>query len=74
MCASKIINACNCPTDDGNSAISLSEMSMLCNSIRKPMSDLRAYDYFGRKIGSHECEEAKIFIESQGWCTMAEIG
>ena len=35
---------------------------------------LRAYDYFGRKIGSHECEEAKIFIESQGWCTMAEIG
>ncbi len=35
---------------------------------------LRAYDYFGRKIGSNECEEAKIFIESQGWCTMAEIG
>lgn len=35
---------------------------------------LRAYDYFGRKIGSHECDEAKIFIESQGWCTMAEIG
>ena len=35
---------------------------------------LRAYDYFGRKIGSRECEEGKIFIESQGWCTMAEIG
>ncbi len=35
---------------------------------------LRAYDYYGKKIGSHECEEAKIFIESQGWCTMAEIG
>ena len=35
---------------------------------------LRAYDFFGNKIGSHECEEAKIFIESQGWCTMAEIG
>ncbi len=35
---------------------------------------LRAYDYFGRKIGSNECDEAKIFIESQGWCTMAEIG
>ena len=35
---------------------------------------LRAYDYFGRKIGSHECEEGKIFIESQGWCTMAQIG
>jgi len=35
---------------------------------------LRAYDYYGKKIGSHENEEGKIFIESQGWCTMAEIG
>lgn len=35
---------------------------------------LRAYDFFGNKIGSHECDEAKIFIESQGWCTMAQIG
>ena len=35
---------------------------------------LRAYDYFGRKVGSHENEEGQIFIESQGWCTMAGIG
>ncbi|MBR1687316.1 MAG: glycosyl transferase, partial [Prevotella sp.] len=35
---------------------------------------LRAYDFYGRKIGSKENEEAKIFIESQGWCTMAQIG
>ena len=35
---------------------------------------LRAYDYFGNKVGSSENEEGKIFIESQGWCTMAEIG
>lgn len=35
---------------------------------------LRAYDYFGRKVGSHENKEGKIFIESQGWCTMAGIG
>lgn len=35
---------------------------------------LRAYDFFGKKIGSHENEEGKIFIESQGWCTMAGIG
>ncbi len=35
---------------------------------------LRAYDYYGKKIGSNESEEGKIFIESQGWCTMAEIG
>lgn len=35
---------------------------------------LRAYDYYGKKIGSNENEEGKIFIESQGWCSMAEIG
>jgi cellobiose phosphorylase len=35
---------------------------------------IRAYDYYGHKIGSNDNEEAKIFIESQGWCTMAEIG
>ncbi|PJB55168.1 MAG: glycosyl transferase [Bacteroidetes bacterium CG_4_9_14_3_um_filter_41_19] len=35
---------------------------------------LRAYDYFGNKIGSFENEEGKIFIESNGWCSMAEIG
>lgn len=35
---------------------------------------LRAYDFFGRKIGSKDCEEGKIFIESQGWCSMARVG
>lgn len=35
---------------------------------------LRAYDYYGKKVGSKENNEAKIFIESQGWCSMAKIG
>ena len=35
---------------------------------------LRAYDYFGKPVGSRKNEEGKIFIESQGWCTMAGIG
>lgn len=35
---------------------------------------LRAYDDFGNKIGSHENEEGKIFIESQGFCVMAGLG
>lgn len=35
---------------------------------------IRAYDDFGQKIGSHENEEGKIFIESQGFCSMAGIG
>ena len=35
---------------------------------------LRAYDDLGRKIGSKECEEGKIFIESQGFCVMGKCG
>ncbi len=35
---------------------------------------LRAYDDYGKKIGSKECEEGKIFIESQGFCVMGGCG
>lgn len=35
---------------------------------------LRAYDAFGQKVGSHENEEGRIFIEPQGMCGMADIG
>jgi cellobiose phosphorylase len=35
---------------------------------------VRAYDDFGKPIGSKVCDEGKIFIESQGICIMAGIG
>ncbi|MGN1141935.1 MAG: GH36-type glycosyl hydrolase domain-containing protein [Oliverpabstia sp.] len=35
---------------------------------------VRAYDAFGNKIGSKECEEGQIYIEPQGFCTLAGIG
>lgn len=35
---------------------------------------IRAYDDYGKKIGSDECEEGKIFIESQGLCVMGGCG
>jgi cellobiose phosphorylase len=35
---------------------------------------LRAYDDFGNKIGSRDCDEGKIFIETQGFCILAGIG
>lgn len=35
---------------------------------------VRAYDDFGKKIGSDENEEGKIFIESQGFCIMGNCG
>lgn len=54
------------------------EVARMVDAVRKYGWDgewfLRAYDYYGRKVGSHENREGKIFIESQGWCTMAGIG
>jgi len=35
---------------------------------------LRAYDYYGNKVGSKENKEGKIYIEPQGFCVMAGIG
>ena len=35
---------------------------------------IRAYDDFGRKVGSKENAEGRIFIETQGFCTLAGIG
>ena len=34
----------------------------------------RAYDAFGKPVGSKECTEGQIFIEPQGMCVMAGIG
>jgi len=35
---------------------------------------LRAYDANGNKVGSHTCDEGKIFIESQAWCILGGVG
>ena len=35
---------------------------------------LRAYDAGGGKVGSRECREGQIFIESNAFCAMAGIG
>jgi len=35
---------------------------------------IRAYDYYGIKLEAMITKKQKIFIESQGWCTMAGIG
>jgi cellobiose phosphorylase len=32
---------------------------------------LRAYDDFGKKVGSKERNEGKVFIEPQGFCVLA---
>ncbi len=54
------------------------EIDKMCKAVEQFGWDgewyLRAYDYYGNKVGSHENEEGQIFIESQGWCGMARIG
>ena len=35
---------------------------------------VRAYDAYENKVGSHECEDGKIFIEPQGFCVLAGVG
>jgi cellobiose phosphorylase len=34
----------------------------------------RAYDFFGRPVGSSENDEGRIYVEPQGICSMAGIG
>jgi cellobiose phosphorylase len=56
----------------------LAEVRRMEDTIRKHGWDgewfIRAYDDFGRKVGSKENIEGKIFIETQGFCTLAGIG
>jgi cellobiose phosphorylase len=56
----------------------LAEVAKMEEIIRKHAWDgdwfLRAYDDFGRKVGSRECAEGKIFIETQGFCVLAGVG
>ncbi len=35
---------------------------------------VRAYDAHGNKVGSKECKEGQIYIEPQGFCSLAGIG
>jgi cellobiose phosphorylase len=48
--------------------------AQICNAAWDGEWYVRAFDDAGRKIGSKECEDGKIFIESQGFGTMAKIG
>lgn len=64
--------------DTKESARAYTEVEKMREAIMETAYDgewfLRAYDDFGRKVGSKECEEAKIFIESQGFCILGKCG
>jgi cellobiose phosphorylase len=63
---------------DADAAAAQTELDKMRDNIMKYGYDgawfLRAYDDFGRKVGSDENAEGKIFIEPQGWCVMSELG
>ena len=72
------VSLCRRVGDDTEAARAQKHIDEMVEAVKRDGWDgewyLRAYDYYGRKIGSKENEEGKIFIESQGWCTMAGIG
>ena len=35
---------------------------------------IRAFDAYSNPVGSHVCEEGQIFIESNGFCVLADVG
>ncbi len=63
---------------DQEAASYLDEVAIMERTIREHGWDgdwfIRAYDDFGNKVGSKECSEGKIFIESQGFCVLAGVG
>ena len=72
------VELCKVLGKDEEASRAQNEVDKMVNSIKENGWDgewfLRAYDFYGNKIGSNENEEGKIFIESNGFCTMAKIG
>lgn len=72
------VRLCNLRGQDDAAAAAQTHVDAMIASVREHGWDgawfLRAYDYYGKPVGSHTNDEAQIFIESQGFCTMAEIG
>ncbi|MCF0127269.1 MAG: glycosyl transferase [Pseudobutyrivibrio sp.] len=64
--------------DEAEATRVLAEVDKMVDAIKKDGWDgdwfVRAYDAYGNKVGSKECEEGQIFIEPQGMCVMAGVG
>ena len=54
------------------------EISLMTETVESAGWDgewfIRAYDAFSEPVGSHSCDDGKIYIEPQGMCVMAGIG
>lgn len=78
VCGKDYVELCNHLDNTTEATRAQHHIDEMINAVKQYGWDgewfLRAYDFYGNKVGSHENEEGKIFIESQGWCTMAGIG
>ncbi|HBZ03046.1 MAG TPA: glycosyl transferase, partial [Lachnospiraceae bacterium] len=67
---------CKKKGDEAEAAAAQAEIDKMKEKIKKFGWDgdwfIRAYDDLGRKVGSKECEEGKIFIEPQGFGIMSD--
>lgn len=78
FCGRQYAELCRHTGDDGEAEAVERALADMERAVKRDGWDgewyLRAYDFFGRKIGSKDNDEGKIFIESQGFCAMARIG
>ncbi len=69
---------CELMNDQKEAGYARAEVQKMYDAVLKDGWDgdwfLRAYDAYGKKIGSKECEEGQIYIESNGFCPLAGIG
>ena len=69
---------CELMGDQKEAAYAREEVAKMYDAVLKDGWDgdwfVRAYDAYGQKIGSKECEEGQIYIESNGFCPLAGIG
>ena len=78
VCGRDYAELCNRIGNQKEAARVLTHVDRMVEAVKQHGWDgewfLRAYDYYGNKIGSKENIEGEIFIESNGWCSMAGIG
>ncbi len=69
---------CELMNDEKEAAYARDEVAKMYDTVLQSGWDgdwfLRAYDAYGQKIGSKECEEGQIYIETNGFCPLAGIG
>ncbi len=78
FCGSQYADLCEVAADREEAERARREVARMVEAVKKYGWDgewyLRAYDFYGNKVGSAENDQGKIFIESQGFCAMAGIG